>query len=131
MTVIVDTASRDQRLTARNIAAEARGVEEGHQCRWDASRHALVVKSDTGPRQYVVSAQGLDGLVRFSCTAESTDGSPLPSGLQFHARQVPLGCVSCKHVGRLASRLSRSGLIRWNKSTGRWEVTAKAEELGR
>lgn len=98
----------------RNLAAEARAVEEGHHARYDAERHRFLVKSDTSDRTYQLAAHGAPDLVAFSCTC--------PAGVRRH---VPAGTVPCKHSALIARRLERQGLVRFDGTY--WVVTEAAE----
>lgn len=119
-TVIHDEATATARRATRNINAEARGVEEGHTCRWDAQRSLFLVKSDTSERTYELTAAmgGLhadDRLLVVSCTCP-------------FKRQLPAGILGCKHRTRVARRLERLGFARLG-ADGRWHVTQTLADL--
>lgn len=91
------------------LAAETRFVEEGHHVRLDTERHVFLIKSDTRPVTYEITASTQGSEVRFTCSC--------PAGR--HCRQgTP---VPCKHAVGCARRLERSGLVRFD---GRRWVTA-------
>lgn len=123
--VIHDHASAQARADAsaalRNLGAEVRAVEEGHRCRWDATRRLFLVKSDSGARTYelTVGAQVApdgDPLLVVSCT-------PCPSS----SRQRPAGILGCKHRGLVARRLERMGFARFDGA--RWRVRPTVVDL--
>ncbi len=99
-----------------NLAAEARAVEEGHYARYDAARHAFVVRSDTSDRSYAVTAYGAPDLIAFSCDC--------PAGVHRH---VPAGSVACKHQALVGRRLEREGLAHFDG--GHWVVTDRAKAV--
>lgn len=109
--VIYDQASADQRTAARNIAAEVRGVEEAHLCRWDG--HQFVVRSDSGPRTYElsVSASVPDHRLVISCSCPA------------QRSQVSAGQLGCKHRALVARRLERMGFARFDGV--RWVVVVE------
>jgi hypothetical protein len=134
MSIVYDAASARQRLTRgaaqRNLAAECRAVEEGHNCRIDHTRGVFVVRSDTSPVQYVLTCHAVNGLLSFSCTPEALEpGFVVSRSLHLHSRRSALGVLGCKHAARCAQRLERAGLAYFDGTY--WRSTEKAEELGR
>lgn len=115
--VIYDRASAEARYFARNLAAEVRALEEGHNCRLDTARGLFLVKSDTSDRTYELTAVARDGRVVVSCTC--------PAGVKRH---IPDGHVGCKHSALVCRRLSRAGLARFDGRV--WVATEKALEAG-
>jgi hypothetical protein len=112
----------------RNLAAEVRGVEEGHHAflisdpglmkRDAGGRAALKVKSDTKPgKWYGVNATASPGgPVVFSCE---------PFGDHAYEDDHLLltgecGIVPCKHAAVAARRLERARLIELDPITGTW-----------
>lgn len=104
---------------SRNLAAEVRAVEEGHKVRIDHARGVFLVRSDSGPRTYALTAQGQDGVVVVSCDC--------PAGVRT---QVPRGQVPCKHAALICQRLGRAGLVMLD-DFGKWLITAKAARTER
>lgn len=107
-----------------NLAAEIRGIEEGHRA-WLTGEHTCRVKSDsTEGLWWVVTAQATHpgaGIV-FHCTPDR-DGC---EGHGDHWSRTP-GRVTCKHAAVLCRRLERLGLARWDH--GMWLATDKAAEV--
>jgi hypothetical protein len=119
----------------RNLAAEVRGMEEGHHA-WlvtdeafaltgaGPQRAALKVKSDTKPgKWYGVDANALPaGPVSFTCCPFGDhayeDDHLLLTG--------ELGIVPCKHAAVAARRLERAGLVHLDPLTGTWLDTREA-----
>lgn len=105
----------------RNLAAEVRGVEEGHHAfliSSVAARAALKVASDTKPgKWYGVNATASPGgPVVFSCE---------PFGDHAYEDDHLLltgecGIVPCKHAAVAARRLERARLIELDPITGTW-----------
>lgn len=109
----------------RNLAAEVRGVEEGHRARLmhlvdAAGRHDMVVvKSDTTPGKefHVRAVSSPGGGVVFSChpagqRAADNDHGPID--------RSESGIVPCKHAAVAARRLERARLIELDPITGTW-----------
>lgn len=120
----------------RTIAAEARGVEEGHQARLghDAKGSFVRVTSDilghTGKSWIVrVVTAGPGHPLTFTCT---------PDGEWRDGHKVLTSCngeTPCKHMSRAARRLEREGLAALiapgvhgpiATTVSRWVATAKA-----
>lgn len=117
--VFYDQRTADTRRLRQAIATEARGVEEGHPCRWDARRALFVVKSDSG-RTYELTVSMVDGYLVVSCTC--------PNGVK--GRQREPGRLTCKHRTQLARRLERNGFATFGDD-GRWRVTPRLLEVVR
>lgn len=118
----------------RTLAAEVRGVEEGHHAFLAGGK--IRVKSDsTEGLNWLVTATANNvdgGLILFRC---SPDNPRLAHG---HGHRpgycTDQGALPCKHAGVAARRLEREGLIRFAHGDGEqgttgWVVTAKAAEL--
>lgn len=116
-------------LEERNLAAEVRGVEEGH-------RAFLVVDDDDGPYLRVVSdshpnkaymvkavAFGAGERVQFTCKPM---GNKAYEDDHLYATQAP-GFAPCKHAAVAARRLEREGLLVWQG--GAWYTTEQAEDI--
>lgn len=112
----------------RNLAAEVRGVEEGHHAflitsldltdEGHRARCALKVKSDTKPgKWYGVNASALPGgPVAFSC---EPFGDHAYEDDHLHL-EGELGIVPCKHAAVAARRLERARLVELDPITGTW-----------
>ena len=98
-----DVKGTAQRTARRNLAAEVRGHEEGHLCRIDHERGLFLVRSDSGPRTYELTAHAFDGLLVVGCTC--------PAGVK---RRNEPGRLICKHASKVARRLERHGLARFD-----------------
>lgn len=110
------TAAQNPVLAYRNLAAEVRAVEEGHQARLAADGRSFRIVSDTRPGVvYSVCPFATDTEVGWECDC--------PAG---RSRIVWSG-APCKHAARVAERLVREGLVRW--AGDRWVPTGRALAL--
>lgn len=112
----------------RNLAAEVRAVEEGHQARLDSARRCFTVKSDSTP--------GVSYDVRVTAGATVDELSIAGGGSLCHVecscpagqkRKLP-GVTPCKHGARVLERLLRHGLVVVDLH-GLWRATVAAEQL--
>jgi hypothetical protein len=103
----------------RALAAEVRAMEDGHQARWSTADRCFTVVSESEPgasrRVYVEARVFSDrrAVLVFSCDC--------PAG-EF-GRQSPAGLFACKHSARVAQRLERERLARFDRTTTRWIAT--------
>lgn len=122
----------------RNIAAEALGVEAGHQARLDRDEHGpfIRVKSDT--------VHGKSWKVRIHATAA---GAPVamtcePDGTRRSGHRNNSstdGIAPCMHCTRALRRMERDGLVRFEAPSvtpdaalvSRWVATEKAFQTDR
>lgn len=102
----------------RNVAAEARAVEDGHRSILvtpDLGGPFIKVVSDTNHGKWFrVGAEATTDGVVFTCQPHG------PRGCRDHGRKVgDAGIVPCKHAALAARRLEREGLAHLDAS-GRW-----------
>lgn len=115
-----------QGTDARTLAAEVRGVEEGHQARRTGDPRKVTVASDTWVRvKYNVGASMVGETIVWTCDHNCYDHT---TGKLVAARQPARGFVPCKHATRLARQLEAAGLVRWD--SGRWVPTDAAVAAG-
>lgn len=133
----------------RDLAAELRAVEDGHQARLATfeGRPVLLVKSDTHDGLYyaVTAVAGPDGLVMFTCTpvrhlpGYTTLVAMLPDkanrGWHDQLRSRQPGSLPCKHAARAAQRLARERVayrVAVGPDNGKWacaQVTVEQHPL--
>lgn len=110
----------------RNVAAEARAVEEGHRARVQDDGSVKVTSDthgDLGKWYRVEYVSHSDGLISFTCQP----GGPMAYRDDHLAASSTPGAVPCKHAALAARRLEREGLAVYDQH-GRWSVTAEALE---
>lgn len=104
---------------SRNLAAEVRAVEEGHQARLDDGDVVVVSDTTTG-KTYRVSTQAFGDLdlVTFRCRPEGAGAYT-----DDHLATAPrAGEVGCKHGALAARRLAREGRVTLD-GDGQWVAT--------
>lgn len=109
------------RLTTpeRNVAAEARAVEDGHYAVVQDGGWVKVVSESYDGKWYRVEfVAHTDGLISFSCRPE---GREAYADDHLAASAAP-GTVPCKHAALAARRLERERLATYD-GAGRWSVT--------
>lgn len=109
------------RLTTaeRNVAAEARAVEDGHRARVQDGGWVKVTSDTYDGKWYRVEfVAHLDGLISFSCRPEGR-GAYADDHL---AASASPGSVPCKHCALAARRLERERMATYD-GHGRWSVT--------
>lgn len=134
--IVYDHASAARKAAQRRqrvaLAAEGRGATEGHQARWDAARGLFLVTPEAGdgpPYELTVGMAELnapdpyatgvpDRRLTISCTC--------PAAVKRRAPEP--GTPRCKHWTRVARRLERLGLVRFDLD-GRWRVTTRFAEV--
>lgn len=113
-------------VAERNVAAEARAVEEGHHARVQDDGSVKVTSDthgDLGKWYRVEYVAHMDGLISFSCRP----GGPMAYRDDHLAASSMPGSVPCKHAALAARRLEREGLARYDDN-GRWSVDASMLE---
>lgn len=107
-------------IAERNVAAEARAIEEGHRAYVQDGGWVKVV-SDTyrGKWFHVEFVAHVDGLISFSCRPEGPN-SYRDDHLAASARP---GSVPCKHAALAARALERHDLAVYD-GHGRWSITS-------
>ncbi len=102
----------------RNLAAECRAVEHGHNCRLapDGRSFLVVSESEPGVTRHV-TAEGRGGYVAVTCDCPAGRGVLAPIGL---------GINVCWHGASACRRLEREGLASFDGE--RWITTPKAEK---
>lgn len=107
-------------IAERNVAAEARAVEEGHRAYVQSGGWVKVI-SDThhGKWFHVEFCAHIDGLISFNCRPEGPN-----SYRDDHlAASASPGSVPCKHAALAARALERHDLACYD-GHGRWSITA-------
>lgn len=102
----------------RPVRAWVRSTERGRRARIDMARRGFVVASDSGRGNYLVRvADARQGhAVCFTCTCPDGEYRPGEGG--------------CHHVGSVARRLARAGLVTYSDSLKGWVPTDLAVTLG-
>lgn len=121
--IIRTTEAADRTAAARgtrNLAAEVRWIEEGHQVHADPAAGVFWTVSERTGQRYEMTATAQ---VMGDGTAPIAFGCTCPSG----ARPVAIGSTGCKHRAGLARRLMRDGLA--GMVEGRWVATPKALDV--
>jgi hypothetical protein len=117
-----------RRLTTpeRNVAAEARAVEEGHHSYVMPGGWVKVVSDSIEGKWYEVLFIGhIDDLISFTCRPH---GRRCYQEDHLYATSGRPGELPCKHAALAARKLEREGLARLDDH-GRWAATSKARRI--
>lgn len=99
---------------SRPERAMVRSVERGRRARIDPTGRRFVVASDTGHGNYFVRVADarMGQAVSFVCSCKDGEFRPGEGG--------------CHHVGSVARRLNRAGLVRFDEELRSWTPTELA-----
>lgn len=110
-------------IAERNLAAEARAVEEGHHARIMPGGWVKITSDSYREKWYeVLFVAHTDGLVSFVCRPRGRFA--FREDHLYACSGVP-GCLPCKHAALAARRLEREGLAALD-AAGRWRATPRA-----